>query len=147
MRYVILPGTMLTVLLVACESAMAQYPSTNPYGLSTNRPRASTPRRPTVSPYLNLLGGRGVGYEYYGRIRPQQEFRRTSAAMGRSIQELQAASQLQGKQLMDAEMGATGHTTSFMNHSMYFGVSTSGMGQTSVQRAARAPALQGSANR
>ena len=48
---------------------------------------------------------------------------------------------MQSQQLMDYEMGATGHVTSFMTHSQYFGVSMSPQGLGSIKRAA-GPALQ-----
>lgn len=143
MRYATLTGLAALFLVVAGESLFAQFPMSTPYGGFNNR-RATAPRRPSVSPYLNLLGGRGVGNEYYNRVRPQQEFRKQNAAMGRSIQQLQQATAAQGQQLMDYEMGATGHVTSFMNHMQYFNVSTSQQGMNSVRRAA-APALKGAA--
>lgn len=142
MRTALLTGLMLTFLLAGADGVFAQYPSSQ-YGSNSNayRPRVTTPRRPTVSPYINLLGGRGLGEEYYGRVRPQQEFRRTASQMNRSISDLQRQQQLQNQQLTDVEMGATGHVTSFMTHSQYFGVSMSPQGLGSVKRAA-APTLK-----
>jgi hypothetical protein len=72
--------------------------------------------RPPLSPYLNLLGGGNPAINYFGIVRPQQQF---GLALG----------QLQQQVLMnqtalasDAALAipTTGHPTRFMNYSHYF---------------------------
>jgi len=89
-------ATGLAWLTILSGNAVAQVPYQNSSAGYSRAPRASMrPNRPTVSPYLNLLSGRGIGFEYYGRVRPQQEFRRTAAALGKSIQDLEASRDMQ----------------------------------------------------
>lgn len=74
---------------------------------------------PTFSPYLNLLrGGSGVGQNYFGLVRPQQEFAQQNQALGQSLQSLQMQG-LQGENQQFqggygfSQLGATGHPVIF----------------------------------
>ena len=99
------------------------------------RPRRSSSRfrspqsRPTTSPYFNLLGGgsgRGLGFDYYRNVRPEQEFRRNDARLGRAYrglrQELNQQRQL--LQTSRSQLSATGHTTFFQNLGGFFPIGT-----------------------
>lgn len=108
------------LLLIAAICAL----SSSVASAQTGRSRIQYPLgRPTVSPYLNLLGSSyGAGINYYGLVRPQQQFyqqaedlkqgvytrhQRTSQA-ARPGQPLSAAGSHAGYRL-----GTTGHATSF----------------------------------
>lgn len=82
--------------------------------------------RPTTSPYLNLLGGgRGgrTAFNYYQRIRPEQEFRRNDAIFSLSLGNVQQELRSFKRQLQSSRSGlsSTGHRTSFLNLGSYFG--------------------------
>lgn len=82
--------------------------------------------RPTTSPYLNLLGaGRtgGTAFNYYQRVRPEQEFRRNNANFRRSLGNVQQELRSFKRQLQSPRSGlsSTGHRTSFLNFGSYFG--------------------------
>jgi len=127
----------LALVAALGDSAAAQYPRvSSPYSSYTPRfarPRLRPNQRPTVSPYVNLLSGRGVGYEYYGRVRPQKEFRNTNALIGSSIQNLEAATR-SNTSAIQTGVGTTGHVTAFQNQYQYFGVTTAppGLNQTTT---------------
>lgn len=99
-------------------TASAQYPS------KFDRRPVRADRRPLVSPYLDLLNGsRSFEESYFRRMSPELEFRRandqlyrSTAAMQREIQALQSESGL------GEGLGATGHSTSFMNYGGYYNV-------------------------
>lgn len=83
-------------------------------GTALAQPAAGT-YRPPVSPYLNLARPGSPGINYYGLVRPQQEFRN-------GLQQLQQQSnnqpQVTGSQPEDL---VTGHGSHYMNFSHYFG--------------------------
>lgn len=83
--------------------------------------RLQAPRRPTTSPYLNLLrrpGGGGLGFNYYQRVRPEFEFRNDYQRLNRSLQQLQGQTRQQ-QQLLQG-LTTTGHQTSFLNYGSYY---------------------------
>jgi hypothetical protein len=72
------------------------------------------PSRPTFSPYLNLTRQGGTpALNYYGLVRPEQQFRQ-------SIQTLQGAATANQQAIGDIQTGgglpATGHPTQFLNN-------------------------------
>ena len=84
----------------------------------------SPQNRPTTSPYLNLLGGnRGPGFNYYRRVRPEQNFLRNDAIFNRSLGNMQQEMSSFKRQLQSTKSGLspTGHRTSFLNLGNYFG--------------------------
>ena len=102
------------------------------------RPGFGRSGRPTTSPYLNLLrraGGGGIGFNYFQRVRPEQEFRRNNARLGRSLNTLTQQVNRQGQELKPgAGLGQTGHGAVFMNLGNYFpGFSGSGIRQGNSQ--------------
>ena len=104
-------GLKLTLLMtVVCgwsSIAMAQFGGGyNPQGSS-----------PTISPYINLLRGGNVGLNYYGLVRPQQDFAMQNQQLGQGIQSLQMQ---QGSQMQMntgsygySQLGMTGHPVIF----------------------------------
>ena len=107
------------MLLAFAEPALAQLPNRGAAG----QPPAQY-RRPTTSPYLNLLDGNNSdAFNYFRRVRPEVDFRRENIRLERSIQDL-------GRQLSAPlpetprerirSIGPTGHPTSFRSLSTYF---------------------------
>jgi len=97
-------------------------------GLSTAAPafaqsRIRPPlRRPTTSPYLNLLrgpAGGGLGFNYYERVRPQFDYLETSQQLSRSLNQVRRQ---QSTIQRDLETGrsVTGHATSFLDYRGYY---------------------------
>ena len=74
--------------------------------------------RPTVSPYLNLLQGNAPPVaNYYGVVRPVQEFRRQNAQLTNQLGSLQAQAAQPG---VPSDLPETGHVAGFMNAGGYF---------------------------
>jgi hypothetical protein len=101
------------VLALCVEHASAQGPDLRAF------------RRPTTSPYLNLLdnNGRGIGFNYYRRVKPEIEFREAYERQYQSIRKLDRRLEQQELRLqsLNSQLGTTGHTTSFMSYGSYFG--------------------------
>lgn len=85
-------------------------------------------RRPTVSPYLNLLrgqnGGGGLGLDYYGIVRPEQQYQRAAdqfrqdiSNLNRRVDEEQPPA---SRALETSILSPTGHSTTFFSTSQYF---------------------------
>ena len=102
--------TLTLTITVVCgwsSLAMAQFGGgSNPQGNS-----------PTISPYINLLRGGNTGLNYYGLVRPQQDFALQNQQLGQGIQSLQMQ---QGSQLQMnsgsygySQLGMTGHPVIF----------------------------------
>ncbi len=117
--------------LSACAQASAQFG-----GNRINRPIDT----PTFSPYLNMFrggaGGGGPALNYYGLVRPQQEFAQQNQQLGEGLQALQMQ-QLQGMQVMPgaglygySQLGTTGHAVAFNSFrtSHFAGAFTAGGG-------------------
>ncbi len=62
-------------------------------------PRPQYPRRPPISPYIDLLKREGPTYMYYRRIRPEMELRRQLQLNQMRLQQLQTRVALQGERL------------------------------------------------
>lgn len=99
------------VLCIGAEAAYAQAP-TGP--VTPPNPFA----RPAYSPYLNL-GRRGdPGFNYYGLVRPQQEFRAEYQQL-----QFQSAALQQNVTGLDSTINSvpvTGQRSGFMTHLRYF---------------------------
>ncbi|MEJ7590073.1 MAG: hypothetical protein WKF77_00840 [Planctomycetaceae bacterium] len=121
-------------ITVACgwsSLAMAQFGGgSNPQGNSA-----------TISPYINLLRGGNTGLNYYGLVRPQQDFAMQNQQLGQGIQSLQMQQMQQGSQMQMnggsygySQLGMTGHPVifnSFGNGQFsggYFGTGGGGIG-------------------
>lgn len=101
-------SVLITAILGLPSAAMAQFGGSQP-GSS-----------PTYSPYLNLLrgGNSGVGQNYFGLVRPQQEFSQQNQALGQGLQNLQMQGLQGGNQQFQggygySQLGATGHPVIF----------------------------------
>src|SRR5262245_56181717 len=76
-------GLTALTLAMSAGTASAQYApaasrtSSNPFGRNRSymAPRSALSNRPTFSPYLNLLRQGDPVLNYYGLVRPEQEFR------------------------------------------------------------------------
>lgn len=101
----------LALMLASGSQLFAQYrPNTPGYpGLG--------PPRPAFSPYLNLLGSGNPAANYYGIVRPQQEFRGAIAGLQQQTSSLEQ----QGQDPTDPSvMRGTGHVAFFNNLSHYY---------------------------
>jgi hypothetical protein len=99
-------GGLALVALVAAASVAAAQPPAGPV------------LRPTTSPYLNLLqGNTPAAANYYGVVRPVQEFRRQNVQFANQLGSLQGQVAQQGVQ---ADLPETGHVAGFMNAGGYF---------------------------
>ncbi len=79
-------------------------------------------RRPTTSPYLNLLrgpGGGGLGFDYYQRVRPQQDYLRTTQALSNSLNRVSRRQSALERELTTGRT-ATGHSTTFLDYRGYY---------------------------
>jgi hypothetical protein len=86
---------------------------------------ADRPNSPTISPYINLLRNQnsGIGMNYFGLVRPQQQFALQNQQLGQGLQSLQMQAsnlQMQGSNVqMNAggygysQLGMTGHPVIF----------------------------------
>ncbi|QDT47006.1 hypothetical protein [Symmachiella dynata] len=125
-RTLLVPAVMLILSTVVEIDVNAQSP--------VRRPRRPSVRsNPPVSPYLNLLRrDASIGENYFNLVRPQQEFRQGIVNNNQEIGQLrQQTNNLQleqqdtvnyiRRQAAGSRLGVTGHTSSFMNHSQYYG--------------------------
>lgn len=104
----------LGLLLTGASETQAQLPFSN-----------LPPPRPTVSPYLNLLGQQSPGVSnYFTLVRPQIDQRNEQLRQQREIQQLQRQSLTQrtgGVPVSGSrEIRGTGHESVFMNYSHYY---------------------------
>jgi len=92
-------------------------------------------RRPVTSPYLNLLRGGGIGFNYFRRVRPEQEFRNADNALTRSLNnvrnQLNRQTQQPGQQPGGA-LGITGHPVRFLDLGGYFSGGVGGAGSGNI---------------
>jgi hypothetical protein len=97
---------------IVVAPALAQYPSVSQGPQNYSRP-------PAISPYLNLLRtGADPAINYYGIVRPQNDFRNSIQGLQQQVGTLnnQTTASAQG-----TELPFTGHQVQFMNWSGYFG--------------------------
>jgi hypothetical protein len=94
-------------------------------------------RRPTVSPYLNLMNSNSTELDYYNFVRPQQQFRGAANQLYREVGNLESGLQRvrtpteqkpgEAAPLSTGRMTPTGHPVTFGNLSGYFLGSSGGM--------------------
>jgi hypothetical protein len=85
--------------------------------------RRAPVRRPTLSPYLNLLNrNNGVGFNYYQRVRPEVEFRNADRQLSSDVNTLQSRLNDLKAQREELKQGlsTTGHVPRFMDLKGYF---------------------------
>lgn len=107
--------------LVLCSAADAQLPQTAPPAGNTF---GQAPRRPTVSPYLQLLRPEALEVpNYQTLVRPQIEMREAEAQNQRAIQQLQqevanaSPTMRTGASYM---VRPTGHSSQFLNYLHFY---------------------------
>jgi len=100
----------------------------------------SIPQRPTFSPYLNMLRGGNLGLNYFGLVKPQQQFQQAVGQLDARLQGGGLIGQqvdgqgLGGNSVINPLLPLTGNVPSFDNLSGYFdrvgnGASGGGGGQ------------------
>lgn len=111
-------------VLFATSPAYAQVPRVG--GIRPPQPK------PATSPYLNLLrgNGRSFAFNYFQRVRPEQEFRQNSFQLNQSLDQLQQRVSTQQRQQREGSgLTQTGHTATFQNLGGYFPGAAGGGGQ------------------
>jgi hypothetical protein len=97
------------LLLLVSGSARAQGPYV--------RPQISPYSRPALSPYLNLFRGGNPAINYYGLVRPQEEF---NSSIQELHNELHATQTGMVNPTMSTNLPVTGHPTRFFSQGAYF---------------------------
>ena len=114
--------TKRTLMTAAATFALAVCVSLH----SASPAQAQGVRRPTVSPYLNLLRNDATPAEnYYNLVRPEFLFRQSLQQQGRQIQKLQRGttnipSSQTGVAPGPVAIPVTGHTTYYQTFSHYY---------------------------
>lgn len=81
------------------------------------RPQTSPASRPALSPYLNLLRNGSPAINYYGLVRPQQEF---SSSLQEIQNEIRAPLTVSVNSNGSSSLPTTGHPSRFFSHGSYF---------------------------
>ena len=92
-------------------------------------PTLQPPRRPTVSPYLSLIGGNSAAAAYYRQVQPDQRFYATGrelSAVARGLQADIANVQRELRSPPASGLTPTGVPAGFMTHSRFFNRTASG---------------------
>lgn len=85
-------------------------------------PSLRVPSQPTTSPYLNLLGPGGAGYQYYRQVKPEMEFRNSDFRVANQLRNVATRADLErSTRPVPGTIRPTGHTATFMNFGNYFG--------------------------
>lgn len=123
-RYLVVGAACLIAISLSTATASAQWPQYQPPSTSS---LANAINRPTVSPYLNLIGrgfGGGGMPAYQTLVRPQIEQRQAEIRNAAAIQQLQldvnrraGSSRTTGE---STDVRGTGHASGFMNHMHFF---------------------------
>ncbi len=121
------------LVLAAAHEAPAQYPGSLAPGYAPNQ------SGPTFSPYLNLLRrDSSPAINYYGLVRPEQQFRSTMQNLANELEQTQA--DVAGGAGQPQTLTQTGHPIQFFNLSHYYPNSlqgaqgrTAGTGATGYQ--------------
>jgi len=105
------------VAAVTLVSATATYAQPQPPVVAT---------RPTFSPYLNLLrgGGSSPALNYFGLVRPEQQFMQQQTQLRQQLQQTNQQLQAVNQAVIaggDPNLPETGHAAVFNNTLHYFG--------------------------
>lgn len=124
----------VVLVIVGAGAATAQPPA----------PVGPTPQRPPFSPYLNLLrGGNSPALNYYGLVRPEEQFRQSIGNLQGQVAANQQA--IGGLQADPSGVPITGHPVYFLNYGGYFQNTLGGApGGTNAARSV-APPVRGMA--
>jgi hypothetical protein len=105
-----LTGSVVAVLALTSGSALAQRYGPTPPG-----------SRPTYSPYLNLFRrGQPLYQNYYGLVRPQQEFERSIAGLQQQVTANRTAIGEAEEAQVNPNLRPTGHNFGYFSHQGYF---------------------------
>ena len=134
----------VTLLFAACsDSASAQSRSSRPNKAFANA-RSPITSRPTISPYLNLLRQGNPALNYYGLVRPEQEFRAANDQFRNQFGEVREKFDELKEKDPASNLGITGH------HVRFLGDQTGGAGSVHqslserTQRSEKLPPTPGS---
>ena len=113
-------GILAALLLVMfADGAFAQSRGSSPLLNSPSRmfSRGRSPftSRPTVSPYLNLLRGGSPVLNYYGLVRPEQEFRKANDQFREQFYNVDKKLETYEQREGASNLGVTGHRTRFLS--------------------------------
>lgn len=97
----------------------------------TGAPSMRRSSKPVTSPYLNLLNngngngnGNGVGFNYFQRVKPEQEFRAADQQLGQGLNAVQKQVNSQQQMLLRqsnaSNLTQSGHATSFFSLGNYY---------------------------
>ena len=111
----------LAALLIAtfADGAFAQSRGSsgllNAPGRTFGKARSPFTSRPTFSPYLNLLRGGSPVLNYYGLVRPEQEFRKANEQFREQFQSVDRKMDSFEQREGASNLGVTGHHTRFLS--------------------------------
>ena len=99
-------------------------------------PSLQPSRRPTVSPYLSLLGGNSAAAQYYRQVQPDFQF----YATGRELRDYTRSLQTQITDVRQelnsprplSDLSPTGVGAGFMTHTRFFNRTAAGQGGSPV---------------
>lgn len=118
--HLLILGTLLVAGSFRMASAQTPYSQSRSYSFNGSRGGAASPfgqSRPAFSPYLNLLrGGNSTLFNYYGLVRPEQQFRQFNSQTQQSFGQLR--SDVRG--LQDPRNMYRGSTLQDSGHSVQF---------------------------
>ncbi|MDA1164911.1 MAG: hypothetical protein O3B13_17590 [Planctomycetota bacterium] len=106
-------------LWLAAASVQAQVPfvQSRSYSQYGNSGSLGTVGQPTFSPYLNLLRrGNSTLSNYYGLVRPQQQFQSANEQFQSEFNQVQRQFNSVESNLYAPPLQATGHRVRFMSH-------------------------------
>ena len=99
--------------------------------------------QPSFSPYMNLLRrGNPTYLNYYGLVRPEQDFRRSIQTLQQDVNNVYQSQQQPAAQ---TTLPGTGHRTAFLNTMGYFMTMTGGPGYRQGSPTGAAPMQSGGA--
>ena len=101
--------------------------------------------RPTFSPYLNLLRQGNPALNYYGLVKPEQEFRAANDQFRNQVGEVrQKVDELEQKKESESNLGVTGHQVRFLADQTGGSGSVQGTLAERAQRTQKLPPTPGS---
>lgn len=101
------------LLIGVVDTASAQTGGTRPNPAFANRSPLGS--RPTISPYLNLLRQGNPALNYYGLVRPEQEFRAANDQFRGQLGEVSQKFDQREEQDEASNLGVTGHRVRFLS--------------------------------
>ena len=121
--------------------------ASNPFGRGRSylAPRSAISSRPTFSPYLNLLRSGDGALNYYGLVRPEQEFRAANEQFQSQFDAVQKkVDSLEKEPETGSNLRVTGHHVRFMSDPYGGSGSVAGTLSDRDQRSEKLPPTPGS---